>query len=64
MKDNHDFIENALQGKNLRNILHEHYREKRTLALMPAGRSNRRLVALIESDRLTFFDRMLSFVLK
>ena len=56
------FIDNALQMKNLRNCLQDHYRGKRKLALMPTGRPNRRTVKLLESDSPSFLDRLLDFV--
>ena len=55
-------IDTAVQSKYLHNELRKHYREKRTLPLMPLGRPNKRLVALVDRHRPTFLDLLLSFV--
>ena len=55
-------LDTALQVKYLHNELRKHYREKRTLPLMPLGRPNKRLVALVDHHRPTFLDLLLTFV--
>ena len=55
-------IDTALQAKYLHNELRKHYREKRSLPLMPLGRPKKRLVALVDHHRPTFLDLLLAFV--
>lgn len=59
----HSLIECSLQAKYQFNVLHQHYRTKPFLNMMPQGRPNKRLVSLLDSDTLTFFDRLCNLVL-
>ena len=54
------FVEHDLQAKNLSNILHKHYREKRSLQMMPNGRPDKRLVKLLDNGRPTLLDLVIA----
>ena len=54
------FVDHDLQAKNLFNILHKHYRERRSLQMMPNGRPNQRLIKLLDNERPTLLDFMIA----
>ena len=57
------FIEYVLQYKHLYNSLHEHYRLKPHLKLLPLGRPPKRITSFLDNDNRTFFDQLCKFVL-